>query len=496
MAIDNSVVARVVGIDVEFATFEQGNVFFLPQRAIIVGQGSETVTYATTPLQISDAQTAGETYGFGSPIHLAAKELYPVNGDSIGSVPVTVYPLQKDGAAVVAAGDITPVGAQTTTASYRVRISGVLSNAFTLAAGDTVADAVAAIVTAINGVLDMPVVATDNASTVVDLTAKWLGLSGNDINIAVEGVEEGIVFGVTQPAGGLVNPDVDDALANIGSVWETMVVNCFEPTDAATLNKYQVFADPRWGDDANNPDVTKPLVVITGEPEADLTTAELVTANRTTDRVNVIYGVPGSSNLPLQIAARAVARMARVANNNPPQDYAGQIINFIEQGTVSDFLTFPERDRAVKAGLSTVELEDGLINMSDTVTPFRPDGDPTPAYRYVVDIAKLQNIIYNVSLIFRADEWNGAPLIPDDQPTVNPTAKKPKDAVSALSVLSDNLGLNAIISDPEFSKANTTAAIDSQNPKRLNVIYPVKLSGNTNIIDVGLKFGFFFGGND
>jgi len=96
-------------------------------------------------------------------------------------------------------------------------------------------------------------------------------------------------------------------------------------------------------------------------------------------------------------------------------------------------------------------------------------------------------------LIFAVAEWDGAPLIPDDQPTVNRTAKKPKMAVAAVASMLDSLGLNAIISDPETAKANTFAEIDSGNPKRLNLVTTVQLSGNTNIISVDLQFGFFFG---
>jgi len=127
------------------------------------------------------------------------------------------------------------------------------------------------------------------------------------------------------------------------------------------------------------------------------------------------------------------------------------------------------------------------------VTFYHPTGDPTPAYRFVVDIVKLQNILFNLDLIFATDEWDGAPLIPDDQPTVNRDAKKPKTAVAAVAAMLDSLGLNAIISDPETAKLNTIAEIDSQNPKRLNLVTTVQLSGNTNIKSIDLEFGFFFG---
>jgi hypothetical protein len=127
------------------------------------------------------------------------------------------------------------------------------------------------------------------------------------------------------------------------------------------------------------------------------------------------------------------------------------------------------------------------------VTFYHPDGDPTPAYRYVVDVVKLQNILFNLDLIFATAEWDGAPLIPDDQPTANRSAKKPKNAVAAVASMVDRLGLEAIISDPTTAKASISAEINGSNPKRLDLEFTVQLSGNTNIISVDFNFGFFFG---
>lgn len=496
MSISQSAVARVVGIDVEFKDLRAGQVLFLPQRIAVIGQGSDAVTYASTARQISSAKEAGDTYGFGSPIFLAAQQLFPANGDGVGTLPVTTYPLQKDGSGVAGAGVITPVGTQTTAASYQVKVAGIVSAAFTLAAAATVADAVAAIVSAINGVVEMPVIAADVTSTSVSMTSKWSGVSSNDISIEVIGVEAGIVFTVTPVTGGLVNPDVDAALALITSVWETLLINCMEPGDTVTLDKFQTWGDPRWGDDAQNPEITQPAIVFTGEPEEAIATAETIPSGRKDDRVNAYATNQGSSNLPLQIAARAVARIGPVADANPPQDYAGKRLTGLEVGTTDEYWSFVEKDRAVKAGLSTVDLVDGVAELSDTVTFYHPDGEPIPAYRYAVDIVKLQTIIFNTRLIFANDNWNGVPLIPDFQATVNPTAKRPKDAKAEIAAMIDSLALNAIISDPDFAKNSIIADIDSQNPKRLNVEFTVKLSGNANIIAVNLNFGFFFGGTD
>ena len=75
-----------------------------------------------------------------------------------------------------------------------------------------------------------------------------------------------------------------------------------------------------------------------------------------------------------------------------------------------------------------------------------------------------------------------------------PSARKPNDIVATLSVLTDSLANQAIISDPDFTKANTTSAIDGSNQNRVNTTYPVKLSGNMDIHSIDLLFGFFLGG--
>ena len=491
-AVDASAVARVVGIKTIFKDLRGGGILFLPQRLAVVGQGSSASTFDTTKRQVTSATEAATLYGFGSPIHLAVLQLLPVNGDGVGTIPVTVYPLEDDGSGVASSGDITPSGAQTEAAAYQVRINNIDSEQFVISVGDSAADIVTAMTAAINATLEMPVNAVDatpGTSTEVQLLSKWKGASANDIFVEVIGsTTAGTSFAITQPVGGLVNPDVDDALNQVGNVWETMVLNCMDVADTATLDKYSTFGEGRWG-----ALVRKPLVVLTGNTATTVTAATAVSDARKTDRTNSQLVAPGSNDLPFIVAARQLARIASVANNNPPQDYGSQDATGLTPGADGDQWTYADRDSAIKKGSSSVEVKDGVVNVSDVVTFYHPTGDPIPAYRYVVDIVKLQNIIFNLDLIFATPEWDGAPLIPDNQPTVNRSAKKPKAAVAAVASMLDSLGLNAIISDPETAKANTLAEINDQNPKRLDVSTTVQLSGNTNIISVDLNFGFFFG---
>lgn len=487
-AVDPSAVARVVGIKTAFKDLRAGGVLFLPQRLAIIGQGSTASTYSSAKAQYTSAYAVGAAYGFGSPVHLAAKQLMPANGDGVGTIPVTFYPLQDAGTGVAATGDITPSGAVTEAAAYIVRVNNIDSASFVTAVGDTVAQIVTKATTAINSNLDIPVIAADN-TTDVTLTAKWQGVSSNDVVVEIVGsTTAGVSYAITQLSGGLVDPDVQDALDLVGNVWESMALNCLSMANTTALDTYQTFGEGRWG-----ALVRKPLIVFTGSNEAVVATAIAVPDARKTDRVNSQLVAPGSNDLPLVIAARQLARIAVIANNNPPRDYGSQEATGLVAGADGVQWTYADRDVAVKGGSSTVEVKDSVVNLSDIVTFYHPTGDPTPAYRYVVDIVKLQTIIFNLDLIFATAEWDGAPLIPDDQPTVNRDAKQPKMAKAAVAAKTDSFALNAIISDPETAKASIQAAINDANPKRLDLVVTYQLSGNTNVISVDLDFGFYFG---
>ena len=488
VVVDASAVARVVGIATTFQNLKPGGVAILPQRIVIIGQGNTAATYATTKQQVTSAGQAGNLYGFGSPIHLACKQFLPSNGDGVGQIPVTVYPLEDDGSGVAAAGDITPSGTVTDSGEFRVKIGGIYSQPFVIAAGDSVGTIIDSMVAAINATLDMPMTATDGA-TVLDLEAKWKGASGNGIVISVEGPDDiGVSFAITQPTGGLVNPDVDDALGQIGNVWETLILNCMNVTDTTTLGKYVTVNEGRW-----LPLVRRPFVVFSGDTQPAVDDAITVPAARKADRTNCQITAPGSDELPFVVAARALSRIAVLANNTPPHDYGRRPLTGITPGTDAEQWTYTERDQAVKAGSSTSMIRDGVVTLEDVVTFYHPDGEDPPAYRFVVDIIKVMNVIFNIDLIFMSAEWDGAPLIPDNQVTVEPTAKQPKAVKAAVAEMIDGLALRAILADPDAAKATLTAVINSGNPKRLDVGFTAQISGNTNIKAIDFNWGFYYG---
>lgn len=484
-AVDQSAVARVVGIKTDYINL-RGGVTLLPQRIAVVGQGSSASTYSTTKSTVTSAAAVGATYGYGSPLHLACKQLLPANGDGVGTIPVTVFPLDDDGSGVASVADITVLGPATANGTLTVSINNI-SVTISIADETENFDIIDAIVAAVNAELSMPVIATSLVDDVI-LTAKWAGASSNDIFVAVDNETAGVTATITQATGGVVNPDVQDALDQIGNVWETLVLNCMDVADTTTLDTFQTFGEGRWGALTK-----KPLIVFSGSTESDRATATTLTDSRKDDRINSQLTFPGSDELPFVAAAGGLARIAKVANNTPANDYGSQSVSYIEGGTDGEQWLYADKDLAVKSGCSTTDIRDGVVTLSDTVTMYHPTGEEPPAYRYVCDIIKAMNVIFNLDLIFNTTDWDGKPLIPDDQPTSNSEARKPKAAKAAVASMIDSLGLEAIISDPETAKGTIQAGISSTNPKRLDVAMTIQLAGNANIISIDFNFGFYFG---
>lgn len=487
-AVQPSSVARVLGIETKFKARRNSAAVMLPQRVALIGQGSSAAVYSTTKAQHTSAASVAAAYGYGSPLHLAAMQFFPAYGGGIGTIPLTVYPLADAPSSTAASGTITPAGTPTAAASYVVRVNNIDSLAFVFSIGDTLAARTAKIADAINSVLSLPIIATATATN-VGVVSKWKGASANGIKIEIIGAANaGNTFAIVDPIGGLINPDVDAALAQFGNVWESMVLNCLDIADTATLDKYKVFGEGRWG-----ALVKKPLVVFTGNTATSVAAATAVSNARKTDLINSQLPCPESRHLPFVVAAAQLAQIVVRANSDPAHDYGSLQVSSITAGSDGAQWNYAQRDEAVKKGSSTIELRSGAVNISDVVTFYHPDGDDAPPYRYVADIVKLQNALYNFDLQFDTPEWDGAPLIPDNQPTANRSAKKPKMFIALAASIIDNLAMAAILSDPEASKAALVGEIDPQNSKRFNMIIPVTLSGNTNIKSFDLAWSFYAG---
>jgi phage tail sheath gpL-like len=489
MGVSASAISRVTGVDVTFKNFNSGRAQMLPQRLAIIGVGNDNADYALTKYEIGgSASTVAEKYGWGSPLHLAARQFFPIAG-AAAEFPVTVYPLAKAENSVPAAGSIGAVGTVTANGSGTVYIGGVAAE-FAGLKGSLAGDVLTAIKAAIDGVLEMPVVTGDIADEELPLTSKWSGESSNMITLEIEADVPGITFSLTDFSGGAIDPVIDTALAKIGGIWETMVLDTFDYKKTSRLDTYQVFGDGRWAVLEK-----KPALIAHGCTD-DLETRTAISDLRKTDYINFLIVSVESRELPFVVAAKGLINdIMTTANKNPPLNYKG-LLTGLHCGDDSLQENYTQRNASVGKGASTNIKNGSVAELNDIITFYHPEADGKyPSKRYVVDMVKLQNIVYNVRLIMEADEIKGAPLVSDKDITVNPTAIAPKTIKTSFINLANSLQLNALIADAAFTKKNLVVELDSENPKRVNTRFPVKLSGNLEVSSNEIYFGFFLGGS-
>jgi phage tail sheath gpL-like len=479
-----SAISRVTGVNVEFRNFNAGGGGYLPQRLAVFGIGNDDAEYSPQKHEaIGNADAIAKRYGYGSPLHLAARQLFPTGGGG-ANFPVTFFPLKPLATAVASEGAISADGKAEAAGSGTVYIGGIGAE-FPIAKGAEAAVVLAAIKTAITTKLEMPVIAGDIKDGELALKSKWSGESGNDISIEIETISAGITFGLTKMSGGALDPEIEPALTAIGQVWETFILSCFSWKKASRLDQYQLFCEGRWSELEK-----MPCLVAHGSVD-DYETRTALTDLRKSDYANFLIQSNGSRELPFVIAARGlVSDIMTNANSNPPLGYSGKLTGLAtgEDAVQENYLT---RNNAVTKGASTNRKTGSVAELNDIITFYHPDGEQVPSRRYVVDLVKLMNVVFNVRMIMEANEKKGAPMVSDATVTSNPRAIQPKTVKTELMNLANSLALAAIIQEPIFTKENLIVKIDNANPKRLNVQYPVKLSGNVEVTSTDIYFGFY-----
>lgn len=496
MGVSASAISRVTGVEVTPKNFNKGNASMLPQRLVIVGQGNDDAIYSLDKYECDgSAASVAERFGYGSPLHLAAKQLFPTAG-SMATFPVTILPVKAGDNFIAAKGSLTLTGEAASAASRITITVGGLDILVTVAKGEELSAINQEIVRVINAESDRCVTALlvsgiEENPDVIELTARWSGSLGNRIGLSVAGNIPGIAITVASFVDGSGVPDVDEALAKIGEIWETFILDTFDyrngENPSALLDVYEA-----WGEGAWDVLAKRGALVAHGCTD-DYATRTAITDARPTDRINFLIENVGAPELPFVVGARGLLDILTTADKNPAQNYKGTLKG-LKRGSDEAQEDYIVRNQAVKKGASTNIPNGSVAELNDIVTFYHPtSAGKYPAWRYVVDAVKLMNIVFNLRLITESDEVKGAPLVPDSQATTNPTAVQPKMFKTWFANLAVSLGEAALISDVEFTIENLEVKIDTENSKRINYIFPVKVSGNVEVISGDVYFGQYLG---
>lgn len=496
-------VSRVLGYSIQKGFYNPTSPN-LPQRIAILGEANhanQSNFTADTPVQITSAGQAAVLFGWGSPIHIQARILFPVNGGGV-SCPVYVYP-QAEGSNVAQISTLTVGGASTsaTSGTLYVLVSGRsdidgVSYAVPITAGQSQNSVASAIGAAINAVLSSPVTNTV-ATNVVTSTTKWKGLSSDDTNITViDNTGSGFTFTFAITTHGSGVPSVATSLANFGNDWNTIVINGYglDSTTITTLEGVNGTPDPTNPTGKYTGVIMRPFIALSGSLLDDPTSITDVTARKSQVTI-AVCPAPKSLGYSFEAAANYAYKFANQLTNAPHLDIAGQSLPDMPlpaSGVTFAMQSYNTRDTFVKKGCSTVDLVGGVYQIQDFVTTYHPDGENPPIFAKCRDIMGVDmNIYYSwklIELLYIVDH-----VIANDNDIVTASnVCKPKDAKALIYSLADDVVKRALVADATFMKNSADVEINSTNPQRLDCTWSYKRTGNAAIVATTVTAGFNF----
>lgn len=498
-AISLQLIAKVVGYLLTTANFKEDSPN-LPQRIGLFGEANEAnqANLSLEPYEILSAQEAGEKYGFGSPIHMAARILLPVAGGGVQGIPVVVYPQAQASGATKKILSITPSGTATGNGTHTLIISGRdgIDGSYyniNIVAGDTPDDISQKISDAVNNVLSCPCVGTADPYS-ANLSTKWKGLTAEGLNVSVNdyGNPLGITYAVNSVQSGSGTPSVQGGLDKIQNEWVTLVLNTYgtQPqvmTSFENFNGFPLSENPTGRFRAR---VQKPFTAITGTVDEDPSSVSHARLNQCTI---ALAPAPLSLGFPLEAAANMCVLQAVNADSTPHLDVSGKTYpDMPTPASIGKMSDFDQRNEMVEKGCSTVDLVAGQYKVEDFITTYHKVGENPPQFRYVRNLVIDMNVRYGYFLLEEKYVADHAIATDTDIVKVDKVIK-PKIWKGIMTGYSLDLTERALTVQPEFMQKGLKVGLSSQNPDRFETFFPYKRSGFVRQAATTAQAGFNFG---
>lgn len=497
-AISQSAKAATVGYQLTTGDFSETSPN-LPMRVAVLSEINTAKTQTLTPFAATSESAVISRMGAGSPAHRVYNILKPPTGGGLQGIPIDIFPVAKGTSATATTATLTVTGTATAAVTHYLVIAGRTnvdgqSYVVNIAKNDTPTAIAAKYAVAINAVLGAPVTAT-SALGVVTITAKWSGISSIfTLTTETGGVDGGVSYAVSITAGTVVGV-VADALAKFENTWYTFVINPYgdNSTVLDALESVNGRPDPTDPTGKYAAQVFKPFLAFFSKSTTDPITDASVTA-RAAEVTNVFVPAPNVSHFPFEVAADAVRRVAKIAQDTPHLDYIDKSLSntIVGSTTIGNLASWSYRDLSVKAGLSTVDMIAGLLVIKDLITTYNPTTEVNPQFRYVRNLI----VDWNIQYAYRALENQyvvGKTLIPDGTITNAENTISPKTWKGILYQLADDLANRGLIVEPDFFKNSLQVGISATNPDRFETFFRYKRSGVARIASTTVEAGFYYG---
>jgi phage tail sheath gpL-like len=466
------------------------------QPALLVGQmlsaGNAT---PNVPIAIGTLAQARRRFGVGSML----ARMFDVFMRNNVAHEMWALPLVEPSGGVKATGTITVTTQQTAGGTLHLYIAGQLVTVG-VAAGDTKVQLAAKIMVAINDVNDLPVTATmvSGDHEVVTLTCKWKGSTGNDIDmrdnfrgtIGGERMPEGLLLTYSNSGkltGASGEPSVTNGIANLSDEPFEYVALPF--TDGTTID---AFATEYGFDDSGRWGWMRQQYGIIFSARRD-EYSDLITWGETNNEATISFmGVDTDSPTPVwEWAAAYTGKAARAFLNDPARPL--QTLELVGIKPAREHMRFSigELNALAGSGIATQKTGPNKLPMIQRETmayQLNLYGQGDDAYELATTLATLATLIRNQRQAITS-KYPRHKLADDGtrfgvgQKIVTPSIIK-AELVAQYRI--DEF--NGLVENLRAFKQALIVERDSNNPNRLNVLYPPDLINQLRVFAVLAQF--------
>lgn len=445
----------------------------LNYETLIIGQGTDAGSKsANEVVSVTNADQAGEYFGFGSQVHLAAKKYYENNTlNPLTIIAATMDPLAT--ATSKATGSIQITGAATADGAMILYVAGQRITV-AITSGDTVNDIAAAIAAEIAANHPNLPVKTTVATDTVSFEAKNLGVAGNDIDIrtnyyANEVDADGVAYTITAMSGGTADPALTSVIAAMADTWWQLIISPY--TETANWNELREELDRRFG-----PTIKIDGVAFTAKSG---TQSNLVTfgSGKNTKQVSCI-GVYDVMEQPVEVASAAVGQIAgslSAGAGSESRPFQTLELKGIHAPREANRFTFLERDALLKNGISTIKADAaGVVRIERMITTWQTNSTGAADVtwldvntRFTAMFIRWDWVTMLATKYPRAKLASDATRVGPGQQLMTPAIAK-AEALARFSLWEEA----ALVEDLEFFKANLLAVRDGSDVNAMNWFLP------------------------
>lgn len=486
----------------------QAGTVVLDLPALLVGQklagGSAT---SSLPIPVATQAQANAAFGQGSMLARMMAAFFARNA----AAKVYCLPLDEPSGGTKSVGTFTVSAGATAAGIVALYIAGQRVQT-AVGASDAKETIAANMVAAINAVLDQPVVAAARSSPnthVVDVTAKWKGLTGNDIRLdlnyagqlAGEVLPAGVAITLVQPADGTAGTGAPSMTAAITAIQDDNYEYVAMPfLDATSLtaweNEFGFGDNGRWGwlrEEYGGVYSARRGV----QASSDLGYADLITYGGTRNSP-VVSSLAIEQAAPTPVwewAASYCANAARALLNDPARPLQTLELTGCLPAVRGSRFSKTSRNNLASTGLATQTLNgDGNPMIEIEATSYRVNtyGQADDAYFVATTLATLSYILRFLRTRItnkypRHKLANNGTRFGSGQAIVTPNVIR-AELVAAYREL-EFLG---IAENADAFKNALIVERDSSNPNRVNILYPPDLVNQLRVVAVLAQFRLQF----